>query len=129
MTASLIRLAKRNKFKNIKSGGFDSQLEKAVHEVLLLREKAGLIGDIRRQQTIVLQGGKQVTRIAVKIDFTAEDKKTGERFAIEAKGFETAVWILKLKLWRANPPMALEIYKGNYLYPKLVERIEGKSAA
>lgn len=104
--------------------GFPSKLEAAVYYLLQLREKMGEIKNIKRQQTVVLQAGAQNVRITWRLDFSFEEKKTGQTVYAEAKGIETSDYRLKLKLWRANPPALLEIYKGDYRRPKLVERIE-----
>lgn len=111
------------------TNGFPSKLEAAVHMLLTIREKAGEISDIRRQQSVVLQEGPPTVRIAWKVDFSFIETKTGERVYAEAKGVETADYKLKLKLWRANPPATLEIYKGSYRRPTLALRIERKPDA
>lgn len=135
-----------NKFGASKTAdGFPSLLERAVFFKLKDREVLGLVRNIERQQTVVLQEGRRDTRIALKVDFKFEEalwpdaeKIDVERRTItlgpvkwrvvyaEAKGFETKDWKIKLKLWRAKMPAPLEIWKGNWRSPKLAERIETK---
>lgn len=123
------QFSRRNKFGAKRtSDGFPSQLEKAVYIKLKDQEILGLISDIKRQQTIVLQEGAREVRITWRIDFTFINKNTGQVEAAEAKGIETSDFKLKLKMWRANPPMALTIYKGNWRNPKIAERIETKNS-
>lgn len=113
-----------NKYGAKQANGYGSKLESAVGEILLLRESAGLIKEIKRQQTVVLQDGPREMRITWRVDFSFFNLKTNETEYAEAKGFETSDYKLKLKIWRKSPPAALEIYKGSYQNPKLVERIE-----
>ena len=89
-----------------------------------LRERAGDLRNLQRQQSIVLQEGPRNQRITLRIDFSWEDPKTGDRCFGEAKGFETPEWKLKLKLFRARPPGRLEIWGGTYKNPKLMEVVE-----
>lgn len=49
-------------------------------------------------------------RILYKPDFKCFDSKEGISFYVEAKGFETAVWKIKKRLWREYGPARLEIY-------------------
>lgn len=116
----------RTKYGNKKTNGRASKFENAVYEILKEREAAGEIRDIKEQCPVVLQGGKRVTRIAWKIDFSFIECYSGELVYAEAKGFETDVYRIKLKMFRFNPPAKLEIYKGHYSDPKLVETIYKK---
>jgi hypothetical protein len=107
--------------------GYGSKLEQAVGQVLQAREQSGEIRNIRRQVAVVLQDGPRERRIVWKIDFSFEVVVTGlTRFA-EAKGFETEVYKLKLKLFRGRPQGDLEIWKGSYKSPQLVEVISAFS--
>lgn len=108
------------------SDGFPSKLEKAVFIRLLDQQALGLISNLKRQQTVVLQGGPRDTRITWRVDFCFVNNETGRIEFAEAKGIETKDYKLKLKLWRANPPAPLSIWKGSYRSPKVVERIELK---
>jgi hypothetical protein len=122
------QFARRNKFGAKAADGFGSKLEKAVHQKLLDQQTLGLISDIKRQQTLVLQDGPRDERITWRVDFTYRQNDTGETVAVEAKGFPTADYKLKLKLFRGNPPMRLEIWAGDYKRPKLVEIVMRKDA-
>lgn len=106
--------------------GFGSKLERAVHDsVLLPRQLAGEIGPIRRQHSVVLQEGDKSVRICWKIDFSYPVIATGEIEFAEAKGFETADFKLKLKMFKKHPHGRLKIYKGSYKKPFLAEVVEG----
>lgn len=117
----------RNKYRAKRSDGFPSKLEKAVYDMLFSWEKLGLISDLKRQQTVVLQEGPKDQRITWRVDFSFLNEK-GERVFLEAKGIETQDYKIKKKLWKKNPPARLEIWKGNYKKPKLVEVIECSSS-
>lgn len=112
------------KYKQTRSEGFPSKMEAAVYEYLQKREFLGEITDIKRQQTVVLQDGAPDVKIQWRLDFSFVHKASGEVVYAEAKGFATPEYKLKLKLWRKNPPAALEIYGGRYDRFNLVERIE-----
>jgi hypothetical protein len=114
---------KKNKMRNIPTGGFPSKLESAVHDFLKKREYLGEITDIKLQQTVVLQDGGRDQRITWRVDFSFIRKIDGELVYAEAKGFQTDVYRLKLKLFKANPPADLEIYGGSYQRLKLLEKI------
>ena len=104
-----------SKYNSDSSCGFDSKLEAAVHQILQFKEKAGLICDIRCQQTVELTEAK----IRCKIDFSYEDSATKERIYVEAKGMETDRWKIIQKLWVYYGPGHLMIYRGRYEDPKL----------
>ncbi|TXH43498.1 MAG: DUF1064 domain-containing protein, partial [Desulfurellales bacterium] len=112
-----------SKYKNnrVKTPGqsFDSQLEAAIHQMLLLRERAGEIKNIRSQVTLRLT----LAKIGYRVDFVATDCKTGLDFGIEAKGFPTEVWNIKKRLYRFYGPFRLEIWTGSHNNPKLTEII------
>lgn len=110
------------------NGYWDSQLEKSVYDQLNFRARAGEIRDIQRQVTVDITPSP--FRIRLRLDFTFEQVSpnhpkfsVGERVAVEAKGFETAEWDIKLKLWRWIGPMQMELWKGTHQRPKLVEII------
>jgi hypothetical protein len=115
----------RGKYRNAMSGG--SKLEESVFQILQLREKAKEIRNLRRQHTLVLQEGPREIRICWRVDFSFEEfsaiRLTWDLAFAEAKGFEDEVYKLKLKLFRAKPQGKLEIWKGNYRSPLLVETI------
>lgn len=106
------------------TGGFASKLEGAVHDILVLREKAGEIKDIRRQHVVVLQDGPRTTRITWAIDFSFTNCESGATEFCEAKGFATEIYKHKLKMFRYRPHGRLEIWGGDYRRPKLMEVIE-----
>lgn len=107
-----------SKFGAVRSAGFGSKLEAAVHQILLLKAKAGAISDIRMQDTVDLTCG-----INWKVDFSYDDHATGVRVWVEAKGVESERYRICLKLWRRHGPGRLEIYKGRYEDPRLVRTI------
>ena len=93
-----------------------SKLEAAVYDVLVLRKKSGEITDIKRGPVELTCG------ISWNVDFNFIDVKTQKRIWAEAKGFETERYRLCLKLWRGGfGPGPLEIWKGDWNKPKLVE--------
>lgn len=110
-----------SKFGNRRSGGFDSGLERRLHEILLEREKDGEISSVLRQQTVVLQGGSQKTRITWRADFSFIKNSSGEKWYAEAKGFPNDVWPLKLKMIRFQR-IKTEIWSGKPF--RIVEVIE-----
>lgn len=95
--------------------GFPSKLEKAVYEILCLRERAGEIRDIKRQATVHLYG-----RLKWKVDFSFTVVETGETVWAEAKGKWTEDARIKLNLWRDGlGPGKLELWEGKYQRPIL----------
>lgn len=98
---------------------FDSKLESAVHDLLLLRERAGEIKNIKQQVNIHLT----LAKILYQVDFSHEDCKTGQEEYTEAKGFETAVYRIKRRLWLWYGPGKLTVYKGSYSKPFIDEVI------
>lgn len=108
-----------NKFGARRTDGFASKLEAAVHQILRLREKAGEISDIQRGRVELTCG------ITWNVDFNFIDKTSGKRVWCEAKGVETERYRLCLKLWRGgHGPGLLEIWKGNWRRPTLVEIVK-----
>lgn len=107
---------KTNKYKNSKterSGrSFDSKFEAAVFDLFSSAV-------VQQQECIYLTKAK----ILYKPDFTCEDPVTKEKFWVEAKGYETSLWRLKLKLWRHYGPGPLHIYKGDYKKPIHTETV------
>ena len=81
---------------------FDSKKEAEFYAELKLREKAGEISDLRLQPRYLLQeafkhDGKQYREIEYVADF--EYIENGETVVIDVKGFKTAVYMLKKKLF------------------------------
>jgi hypothetical protein len=102
--------------------GFPSKLEAAVYQILCLRERAGEIKDIRRQHCVDLGYD-----IRWKVDFSFTECATGETVWAEAKGQWTADASIKLRMWKnGRGPGKLEIWRGDYRRPQLVEVIEPK---
>lgn len=99
----------RSKRVNYEGHSFASQLEAAVYNLLLLREKAGEVKEIQHQDHVYLTKA----RICYIPDFKFIDLKTNEESWAEAKGFETSDWKIKKKLWKFYGPGKLEIYKGS----------------
>ena len=98
---------------------FASKLESAVHDILLLQEKAGEIQDIKIQPTTKITAAQ----IGYRPDFSYVDCKTGQTVYVEAKGVEVETWLLKKKLWRHYGLGPLFIYKGRHTKPFLHEVI------
>lgn len=110
----------RNKFGAQKTDdGFPSKLESAVHQLLVIREKAGEIRNICRQVRVELTR----SAIATKIDFSFIDVHTEEQIFCEAKGIKTERYRLIEKLWRCYGPGPLQVWGGNYKKPQLMNTI------
>lgn len=106
---------------------FGSKLEAAVYQILKLREKAGEISDIQLQDTVTLKSKCEACGdgpVRWKVDFSFIKNSTGQREYAEAKGVHTSTFRKQLRLWKSNPPTRLEIWKGSYESPRLVEIIE-----
>ena len=117
----------KNKFGAKRTNGFPSKLESAVYDMLLKRQMAGEISNIRRQHVVVLQEGSKETKINWKIDFSYTDTRTNETVFVEAKGFRTADYVLKLKMFKKLNFAAIEIWGGSHRYLKLIEKWEPKN--
>lgn len=100
--------------------GFASRLERAVYYKLKDREILGEIKDIKRQQVVRLADGA----VNWKLDFSFVDVASGRLMYVEAKGFPDASYLIKLRLYKFNPPARLEIWKGTWRRPFLAEVIE-----
>jgi len=96
---------------------FRSKLEFAVRNLLKMREAAGEIEMLNREDHVRL-GPARFLYIP---DFKCRDIKTNEIFWVEAKGKETETWRRNYRLWKIHGPGRLEIWKGNAAAPKLVE--------
>ena len=96
-----------------------SKLEASVGQVLYLREKAKEITDIKHQvQTFLTEA-----RIGWRVDWSYWCLTENKTIYVEAKGIETSDYRIKLKLWRVYGPGPLEIWKGRWQQPRLVEAI------
>lgn len=90
-----------------------------MHDILLLREKAGEIKEIQQQINVHLT----LAKILYKPDFAYTDCATGETIYVEAKGMDTQTWRIKLRLWKFYGPGTLEIWRGSYNKPFLDETV------
>lgn len=108
-----------NKYNAHPISGFDSKLEAAVYDLLILREKAGEIRFRQSQKHIYLTDA----RVLYIADFEFEYVANGEIAYAEAKGYESARWPTVKKLWKHYGPGRLEIWKGTYKKPYLDETI------
>jgi Protein of unknown function (DUF1064) len=104
---------------------FGSKLEAAVYQMLKLRMKAGEIASIQVQDHITICGpaGHECPR---KVEYISDFKCgqfDGTSFWVEAKGFENDRWPMKKTLWKHYGPGRLEIWKGTYRNPVLVETV------
>lgn len=86
----------RSKYRNVRAEGWDSQAERRYYDVLLLREKAGEISNLRRQVRVDLHIGQRYMRI----DFVYEED--GETIYDDYKGFPTPAWKIKADIWAAG---------------------------
>jgi hypothetical protein len=105
---------------------FDSKLEAALYDLLVLRERAGEIRDLSHQPGTVFLSA---ARIQYRPDFRFTNCASGEVEYAESKGYPDAKWPLKKKMWRFYGPGKLEIWMGSYRSPKLVETIIPKESA
>ena len=97
---------KRSKYSSAKTDvdgiTFDSKKEAEFYAELKLRERAGKIFHLRLQPRYLLQEafkheGKQYNKMEYVADF--EYIENGETVVIDVKGFKTAVYMLKKKLF------------------------------
>lgn len=118
--------AKAHKYgaKKVERAGmwFDSKFEASVYDILVWRQKAGEITELKCQDEVSL------TRAGIiyKPDFRYNDMGLGRTVWAEAKGYESPVWPLKLRLWGHYGPGRLEIWKGDYRKPRLWKIVEPK---
>jgi len=115
-----------NKFGNTKTHyagfSFSSKLEAAVYGILLAREEAGELSDIKVQQRVYFFKSPDLYYIP---DFSWVDNATQALCYTEAKGYVKPEFIIKKKLWIHLIPNKLEIYTGSHTRPKLDEVING----
>lgn len=99
-------IEKKSKYSSAKTdvGGirFDSKKEAEFYAELKLREKAGEISHLRLQPRYLLQeafkyDGKQYREMEYVADF--EYIENGTTVVVDVKGFKTAVYMLKKKLF------------------------------
>lgn len=99
-------IEKKSKYSSAKTNidgiRFDSKKEAEFYAELKLREKVGEISHLRLQPRYLLQEpfkceGKQYREIEYVADF--EYIENGETVVVDVKGFRTAVYMLKKKLF------------------------------
>lgn len=92
-----------------------SALEASVCEILVLRQKAGDIRNLKYQHTATLAFG-----VKWKIDWSFEQSPDWHLRFAEAKGQDTREFKLKLRMWvggcGAGP---LELWRGDHRRPRL----------
>lgn len=108
----------------VKSYGysFDSKLESALYDQLLLMQKNKEISDIRVKPNIHLTNAN----ILMIPDFCAVDTLTGETVYYESKGMQTPTWRIKRRLYKHYGPGVLKVYGGHYSNLILIEQITPK---
>jgi len=92
-----------------KGRSFASGLERAMFEMLDLRQAAGELRDLKGETSVYLTD----SRILYKPDATAFDIVLNQQVWYEAKGFKTPSWGIKCRLWKDYGPGRLEIYEGS----------------
>lgn len=96
-----------------------SALEASVCDQHHLLEVAGQITEFKWIASVQL-----TRRVKWKVDFSYWDVVRAKRVWVEAKGAEDLGYKVKKTLWSEGfGPGELQIWKGNYLRPKLVEVI------
>lgn len=103
---------KRFKIRDESGRSFGSGLERARFKQLELLERGGVIRDLKCQVQVHLSRA----RILYKPDFSYFDVALDQIVYEETKGFETAVWAIKKRLWRYYGPGLLRIWKGSAAY-------------
>lgn len=112
-----------NKYRAKPTRGFPSKLEAAVYDMLVLREKAGELKNIKRQVPTPLLREKTTGKVVIswKCDFTFDRVSDSKTVYCEAKGKYTQSFVIKLRLFKTFKIGELEIWGGSYLRPKLLE--------
>jgi hypothetical protein len=117
------RSSSKSKLRNVRikidGYSFASKLEASVYGLLKLQAMAREIDIIQHQCKIYLSEAE----IGYIPDFKCRDMRTGEVFFVEAKGFETADWKIKKKLWSKYGPAPLHVWSGTCYHPTLREII------
>ncbi len=98
---------------------FSSKLEASIYQILKLEEKAGVLKVLACQNRVKLSDAE----IVYIPDFKILNCESGAEEWVEAKGFETDIWLLKKKLWKFYGPGPLHIWKGSHARPKFTETI------
>lgn len=125
---------RRNKYKavQVSCGGylFGSRFEHAVYEHLKAQEAEGILTVLATQYEVRLTDAQ----IIYKADFFVEYKNPPQMALVEAKGFPTDTWRLKLKLYEHYGPFPLYLYEGRYdrfkltnvIIPNRLKKVSGK---
>jgi len=89
----------RNKYHAIRVRKYDSKAEKEYADVLELLKRAGKIESYEHHpEPVVLMKASDGKDITWKIDFLITNKE--KQYYVEVKGFKTADFIIKLKMYR-----------------------------
>lgn len=104
---------------------FMSKLEAATYSILLAREHAGEIKDIKCQVRVYYFKNPDIYSI---LDFSFIDCATESLCYAESKGFPSESWKIKQKLYIHLIPHRLEMWGGSYTKPRLTEVINGHSS-
>lgn len=99
-----------NKYGNVKvehaGRSFASKGESRLYDELVSMERAGVIKDIKQQDSVYLTDA----RILYKPDYRYLNTTTNALEWAEYKGFETPEWRIKRRLWRYYGPGPLHVY-------------------
>ena len=87
---------------------FDSKLERSVAEMLVMRQRAGEISDLKFQNVVTMTKA----RIKWRVDFAYTETSTGIEWHHEAKGLESQAYRIQLKLFKHYGPGPVRITKG-----------------
>lgn len=93
---------RRNKYNNVRTGGYDSRLE--ANDAMWLEQlvKDGVIQNLEKQVTYpFIINGKRLKHYA-RVDFKFE--RNGKTVWYETKGFQTDMWRLKKEIIEATLP-------------------------
>lgn len=117
----------RNKKETFSGQRFDSGLERAVYQILLLRQKSGEFSRVESQVHVLICGSKghecsYKTKIESIVDFKCT-RPDGSFIYVEAKGFPNEKWPLKLRLMRHYLDAPLELWEGTKHKPFLKETV------
>lgn len=93
-----------------------SLLEGSVCQILQLRQKAGELEILQVEDHVLISDWYLYVA-----DFKCRDKKTGEHFWVEAKGFANDRWPSTKKGWKHAGPGILEVWRGTHERPALSE--------
>jgi hypothetical protein len=109
--------AKRTEFGD---RSFPSQLQANTFGLLRILEAAGEVSDIEHEVEIRLEP----FGIIMRVDFVIFDRKLNEKVYVESKGFPTADWKVKVKVWSWVGPGLYRIYRDSRGgYPEISKEI------